>query len=548
MLNNQNTGPGQLARRWRAIYPLAILLVCLPYAISFTSQLSSDDFILLYYYGTRPLSRIWTVFSPQTIWTYHPLQHSYFVLGWHLSGIEPWAYRAMSLGVHLATAFLLMKFARDLTDSMHFGGCTAIVFAGYWRHWEPIAWAASIATLESVFFTILACVAFLSFLRRRRPAAYALLILATVGWFFSKETIIQLPLLLAAIYFYQRWREQNKLAARTPTSERPPEDKLQREPVLMSRAVWLDLIRLLAAPTAIVIVYLIFYAGFVRNVYTFAPLGYDRAPLTDWPSNVLHWLEFTFNPLLANDTVDNLIGRRPMLYVLNYHIVGPVVLALVLVFALVRRRMLPLFALAMMLVAMIPYFALSYGYYGFRYHYGPMLGGALLAVALGGELWRLAAGKLTGWQSVVRIVVAATGGLWVVAHFLQLVHAVEHDHQANRAPRELYNFFATQTDKTNRPVLFVVDTSPVSDSVDVPLGWGMLECTRLALRTDNVAAVELGYDLEPRVLTAFNRHGEKYLVERTETEWRASRLPDNTRLTFAVAQDGIGRVALERPR
>jgi hypothetical protein len=193
------------AQVWRATYIGAILLVSLPYIISFTSQLCSDDFILLYYYGRVPLWKFWTFFNPHTIWTYHPLQDYYYAIGWHLSGIEPWAYRAMSLAFHLAIALLLVKFGRDLTGSIHFGGWSGLLFAGQWRQWEAVAWAGSIATVQSAFFAILACVAFLSFLRRRSPAAYATMLLAAVGWFFSKETIIQLPLFLAAIYMYQRW-------------------------------------------------------------------------------------------------------------------------------------------------------------------------------------------------------------------------------------------------------------------------------------------------------------------------------------------------------
>ena len=538
----QNTTEPAATRRWQAIYIGAILLVSLPYVISFASQLCSDDFILLYYYGTRPLWKIWAVFSPHTIWTYHPLQHSYFVIGWHISGIEPWAYRAMSLAVHLGTALLLMKFGRDLSGSIHLGGWAAIVFAGYWRQWEAIIWAASIATPESVLFTILTCVAFLRFLRRRRPAAYAAMMFAIVGWCFSKETIIQMPLLLAAIYLY--WRcSPLECGGLTPlsngndsiNSERMFEIEGKKQGGVKpphSRIVP-DLARLLAAPVAMVAIYLILYALFVRNVYSFAKLGYERAPVKSWPLNVITWLDYALNPLVGNEIVNALRGARIMNLIAHWHVVSAATLLLVVYFAFLRQRRLPLFALAMMLVGMIPYAALPYGYFGSRYYYSVMLGGSLLAAALARELWRLTTGKRGGRHSWLRITVAATAGLWVVASFLQLANIALHDRHVTRVPRELYDFFASQTDKADRPVLFVVDTRPVKDEVDVELGWGLLECARLALRSDKVAAVELGYDLEPHVLKEFNGYRERYLVLKTEDGQWTSRLADSIPLAAA---------------
>ena len=520
----KTAGPAK-PRPWRAIYVGAVVFVSLPYAISFASQLCSDDFILLYYYGVRPLWKIWTFFQPHTLWTYHPLQHYYMAVGWHLSGIEPWAYRTMSLAIHLATALLLMKFGRGLSGSIHVGGWAAILFAGQWRQWEAISWAASIATPESVFFSILTCVAFLRFLQTRRRSAYVGMILAIIGWFFSKETIIQLPLFLAAIYSYRRWFIVER-GGTTPSRILP------------------ELARLVAVPAAIVVVYLIFYAFFVHNTYTFANLGYEKAPVTLWPTNVVRWLDYALNPLLGNEIADSLPGVRIILLrVAHAHVVSGAAVLLTLGFALIRQRMLPLFALAMTGITMIPYLALRDPYFGYRYYYGVMLGGSLLVVALGRELWRLTSGKRGGRHSWIRIVVAAVGGLWVVSSLFALTHVALHDRRANRVARELYDFFAAQTDKADRSALFVVDTEPVRHQVDVEIGWGLLECARLALRSDTVAAVELGFDLDRNLVREFNGYREKYLVLRKERGWETTRLPDNARLT--VAPNGHGGVVLE---
>ena len=586
--------------RGQAIYTVAILVVCLPYVVSFTSQLCSDDFVLLHYYGRQPLWALGKFFSPRTIWTYHPLQHYYYAVGWHLSGIEPWSYRAMSVVLHLATALVLFKFARDLTGSIHFGGCSAIAFAGQWRHWEAVAWAGSIATVQSTFFAILACTAFWRFLEGRRVGSYAVMILAGVGWFFSKETIVQLPLFLAVIYFYHCWREREEAESEGQETE-GKKSEARGEGSKVGRTVGRDLALLLAVPVVLVIAYLIFHVFFVQNTYTFAQLGYEIGPVTTWPSRAMKWLDRTLNPFVDNAVTDQLGLRKAVWWIAWYNLVSCATILLVLFFAFVhrrallfalqmalvvmvsydhfgfaqpddrpllfvlsvvlaggvlfyvdfwlapligvRQRMLPLMALAMTLAALVPYVALRYSYFSFRYHYGVTLCSALLVVAVGGELWRLTKGKRKGWASRLRISVAAIGGLWVVVSFFQLLYCTEDDKRANGPARELYDFFASQTDKANRSALFVVDAHPVDGTPHVELGWGLLECARLALESDTVAAVELGFDLDWRNLLELNRYREKYLVRRKKESWYAARLPEGSRLV--MTPNGAGGVALE---
>ncbi|MCX8035791.1 MAG: hypothetical protein N3D11_01815 [Candidatus Sumerlaeia bacterium] len=539
--------PPALQRRWPLLYAVGVVLLCAPYAASFASQLCSDDFILLYYYGRKPLWKVWEFFSPRTIWTYHPLQHYYYAVAYNLSGIEPYAYRAMSLALHWATAFLLQRFGRTLTGSMHFGGCSALLFAGSWRHWEAVAWAGSIATVQSTLCAIGACAAFLSYLHHRRRSAYGWMLLATAGWFFSKETIIQLPLLLAAIYIYAAYEFRSKARAANGAREGERAEGTSQTSQTFGPFGLRDFLRVLALPTGAVVLYLAFYAVFVRNVYPHAQLGYEQAPIWFWPYNVLRWLDFALNPLYGSD-LSRVFDVSWLLRILaRLKIISLLVLIITLYLAWRWKRFLPLLALAIFLISTVPYVILDRGFMGSRYHYGPALGASLLAVSLGRELWHLARGRLTGWQSGVRIAVAGLGGIWLVVNFFQLALSTLHDRDANRPARELFDFFATQTDKKDRPVLFVVDTQKEHEIVDVELGWGLLEAARLALGSDRVAAVELGYDLEPHLLAELNGYPEKYLVRHVEDgdRWIAARLADSVRLALVTGPDKIPRVAFE---
>lgn len=550
--------PDRRFRRLRWIYVIAILGVSLPYLVSFGSQLISDDFILLYYYGRKPLWDLGAFFSPRTIWTYHPLQQYYYAVGWHLSGIEPWSYRAMSIALHLATTFILMKFVRDLTDSVHVGGWTALVFAAQWRHYLAVTWAGSIASVQSTFFTVLVCAAFLRHLQRRRRISYALTILAAMGWFFAKETFVQLPFFLAIIYLYHFWRERHDPPARRWVPRRPPQ-----EPRPLWAAVCGEMFLYLAAPVVLVVVYLIFRFHMVENTYRFAGLAYEefKVPLRAWGGNILSHLDFAINPLLGSQFLTYLPWSvaKGIFWSGQAHVLSIAILLLVWFFV-VQRRMLPLFALAMTFLGMIPYFALKEGYTESRYHYASDLGAALLIVSLARELWLIASfdpedrgpattlgralqgffGRWSGWSSVIRVTVATCGALWLLTNLPSLAYYAVDDRRVNRPARELHDFFAAQADEIRGPVLFVVDPRPMkgsggntqprpaSDSLDVDLlGWGLLESARLALRTDEVSAVLLGFDVDPGPLADFNAIALKYWVRKGEKGWESDRLPDD---------------------
>jgi hypothetical protein len=287
-------------------------------------------------------------------------------------------------------------------------------------------------------------------------------------------------------------------------------------------------------------------------------LGYEKASLLDWPINIVRWLDVALIPFLGGPVdppplLDHFVTR-----IAQWYAIPAAAILLALFFAIFRwntqarclcyvSRMLPLFALAMALVGMIPYFALPDGYAGSRYHYAASLGEAMLLAALGRELLHLAEGKKTGRAAgPLRMGLAVVGGLWMVVSFVQLGSSTLHDREANRVPRELYDFFASQTDKADRPVMFVVDTEWVRPFVDAQLGWGLLECARLALDSDNVAAVELGFDLEDHMLIEFNGHQEWYLVQREDAGWSASRMPDHSRLKFTTTPEGQRVVACDK--
>lgn len=519
----------QRLRLWKVLYPVGIVLVSLPYLISFGSQLCSDDFILLYYFGRHSPLDIGRFMNPAMIWTWHPLQNWSFSIAWHLSGIEPWGYRIISLGFHLATAFLVMRFVRDLGGPIHLGGVTAILFAGYWRPWEAVAWAASIATLHSTFFAVLVCVSFLRFLKTRRRLYYALMLLAGVCWVFAKETVIQMPLLMAVIYAYHHW-------VLAKEEEKP-----------QSGEEWLiESARLLTAPVVLVLFYLVFRTYIVTDVYPIGRSGYETAPPLKWLVYVLMWLDRALNPLLYEYPLSPLLQNplskalhlgRALKWVAANRLISITAILFAVYFAVRQKRYFPLFALTLALIYAIPYNVLRYGYAVSRYHHGVAVGAAMFAVAIGWEFWRLTIDKRRGIYAQIRIWVAVLGGLWIAASLLMLTHLLLQERDANVPSRAIYDFFASQADKADRPVLFIIEPHAAKAHVEVDLGWGLLECARLATSSDDTYAVELGYDLDWDLVAKYDQIPEKYLIQPVDEDakiWKSRRLGPDAHILINV--------------
>jgi hypothetical protein len=517
----------RLLRRWQGAYILGILVVTLPYWITFTSQLCSDDFILLYHYGRRAPWHLWAFFDPHTIWTWHPLQHLSFSISWRLSGIEPWAYRAASLAFHFGAAYLLLRLGYELTDSIHIGGCSAVLFAGHWRPWEAVAWAASIATLQSTFFALLACLGFVRYLHWRKRGDYVLMLAAGFWWALSKETVIQLPPALLAIYLYWLWYEPTLREREDRFRHQDPEPPVQ--PPALREGGWRQVTLLLAPAALLTTVYLLFYWAAVRDVYTLSKTGYDDLAVAQWPSSLLEWFQRIINPLMGNEVIRDFRLSRFARWLEIKHIPAVAVLIGTLIAFMYRRRF-PLFALALLVISAIPYLAMPFAYATSRYSYGVLPAGLFLAVGLGAELWRMTERRPGGWRAWVRIGVAAVGSLYLVLNFLQLYHTMIQDRQANQIARETYDFLSRQNPAPGQPVVFIFNTinRHMDGHDDVPIGWGLIEMARLATGNDGVLAAAIcespGETFTPDVKTMerIKTCPNWYVVQYTPDGWRST--------------------------
>src|SRR5436309_16122928 len=91
------------SRRWcpPVLAALACALFTLAYLPAIGGFFANDDWVLLYFYRTVPLSRPWEFFNPHTVWFYRPLQSVQFGLFYHLFGLNAVPYNLPLLAGHL---------------------------------------------------------------------------------------------------------------------------------------------------------------------------------------------------------------------------------------------------------------------------------------------------------------------------------------------------------------------------------------------------------------------------------------------------------------
>jgi hypothetical protein len=346
--------------------PLAIsALLSLPYLVAVRSFFVSDDWVYLTYYGAIPPWQVWRYFSPRVIWFYRPLQALQFGWLYHAVGLQPLAYNLCLWAMHVGVCLLVFVLASRLT-TRRAALLTAALFATAWGYIDVPLWCSNFSTLQWALLTLGLCILFLHYLESRRPtqlaAVYALFLLN----FCAKETAVNAPLLLAALWW---WRTNS-------------------EPATGNWRVRLrDGCCLLGPLFAVTLAYACLHNRVFHDIYRGAPRPeYRFAP----PALALHQMLFAFNHLLVPFYLDPVVlPQMPSIeggvryFVL--HVLG-LPFALGLVAWRWRDREIGL-GLLWTLASLLPTICLT-GFHASRFYYLPAVGAALVTAHLGRQCWR----------------------------------------------------------------------------------------------------------------------------------------------------------------
>ena len=146
-----------------------------------------------------------TMFSSFYVACYLPLTILSYAIEYHFAGLDPFAYHATSLILHLGNCLLVFWFIFMLRANLTIAFITALLFGIHPLHVESVAWISERKDVLSGFFFFSALISYQYYHREgKSPARYCLALLLFLCALLSKAMAITLPcVLLLCDYFKQ---------------------------------------------------------------------------------------------------------------------------------------------------------------------------------------------------------------------------------------------------------------------------------------------------------------------------------------------------------
>jgi tetratricopeptide (TPR) repeat protein len=144
------------------------------------------------------LGQIW--FSPSGT-DYWPLTWTLLLVEWHLWGDAPWGYHAVSLALHICSAFLLWRLLGRL--GLRWGWLGGLLLVIHPLMVESVAWVAEIKNTLSLPLFLLSCDAWLDAEEGKRRA-YGKSIAFYLAAMLAKTSTVMLPAVLLLYCWWKR--------------------------------------------------------------------------------------------------------------------------------------------------------------------------------------------------------------------------------------------------------------------------------------------------------------------------------------------------------
>ena len=149
---------------------------------------------------------------------YLPLTILSYAVEYHFSGLNPFAYHAISLILHLGNCLLVFWFIFMLRANLTAAFITALLFGIHPLHVESVAWVSERKDVLCTLFFLAALISYQYYHRKATsPALYSLSLLFFLCALLSKAMAITLPcVLLLCDYFNQRAWNRKLLWEKVP--------------------------------------------------------------------------------------------------------------------------------------------------------------------------------------------------------------------------------------------------------------------------------------------------------------------------------------------
>ncbi len=127
---------------------------------------------------------------------WHPLTWLSYLADVSLLGLRPGPMHLVNAALHAGNAILLFLALARLTRAPLRSACAAALFAVHPVHVESVAWLSQRKDVLSVFFGLLALLAYAGYARRPGAGRFALVAAAFAASLMAKSTLVTLPFLL----------------------------------------------------------------------------------------------------------------------------------------------------------------------------------------------------------------------------------------------------------------------------------------------------------------------------------------------------------------
>lgn len=146
---------------------------------------------------------IWAAFTTFDPELYVPLTFVSFQLNHLVSGLDPFAYHATNLALHIIASFLVGRLVMALTGRRDAGFAASLLFALHPINTEAVSWISARKDVLSAVFFLLTVLCYRRFRRAHVWRFYGLALLCVSLGLLSKVSVVVAPLALLLLDWYE---------------------------------------------------------------------------------------------------------------------------------------------------------------------------------------------------------------------------------------------------------------------------------------------------------------------------------------------------------
>ena len=135
---------------------------------------------------------------------YRPIALLSIILDSLPGGKSYFIYHFTNFIIHLGTALLIYAILKEFKISNHIAFITTLLFALSPIHINAVGWIAGRGDLLAAFFSVLALLIFINFIKRNKPYVLIFVSLLLFLAFLSKEVSLLVPFLFLGLYFIEK--------------------------------------------------------------------------------------------------------------------------------------------------------------------------------------------------------------------------------------------------------------------------------------------------------------------------------------------------------